>query len=157
SLDLTDPKCARCARMVGILKDVEHGNVRIPFSRHYVRSPGTPEEARWTTEIGGDFHDKGLLRAPDTDVFVDAIYCDLFDQPRCVLQVKPQIGSGTVVFWEAILLPRSDWLLLYGPSPAAKAPVGAPDMAGSADQIPLVKEGKAGLEGALASNLILRT
>ena len=124
-----------------------------PYPATIVRSPGTAEETQWTAVIGGDFDQKALLQADDRVMFGDEIHCDRFDQPRLVVRVKPHIGSGKIAFWEATLIPHSDWLRLYATSPAAETAVGEPDMACSADEIHQVKEVKAASEEFVGSEL----
>ncbi len=86
-----------------------------------IRHPGTPEERRWDTRMGGDLDTTALFQASDTVVTGDEIHCDVFDQPRVVLRTKPVFGSGELAYWEAAIIPRSEWNSLH----SAKRPVSA--------------------------------
>lgn len=74
-----------------------------------VRSPGTPEERSWETSMGGDFNAKALFQTEDRVLPGDELRCHLFDQPRIVRLVKPRAASGEVAYWEASIVPRSEW------------------------------------------------
>ena len=73
-----------------------------------VRGAGTLEELRWETRMGGNFDTKALFQADDRVVTGDEIHCDVFDQPRIVLRVKPVLASGVVTYWDAAIAPCSE-------------------------------------------------
>ena len=74
-----------------------------------VRGAGTPEELRWETRMGGDFDTKALFQSSDRVVTGDELHCDVFDQPRLVLRVKAVLANGEVAYWEAPIIPVSEW------------------------------------------------
>jgi hypothetical protein len=85
--------------------------VRFGMSRPVaiIRSAGTPEELRWDTSMGGDFDKKALFQTDDRVMTGDAIHCDIFDQLRVIVHVKPVFANGEVAYWEADIAPRSEW------------------------------------------------
>ena len=82
-----------------------------------IHAPGRPTERRWHTRIGGDCDRRALVQSEDRVALGDEIHCEFFDQPRIVVRVKPVFGSGAVAYWEAEIVPRSEW------NPSANAAV----------------------------------
>ena len=73
-----------------------------------VHASDTPDERRWSTDMGGDQATKALLNPPDRVVTGDEIHCELFDEPRIVTSVHPVTSlDGSVSYWEAEMLPQS--------------------------------------------------
>jgi hypothetical protein len=75
-----------------------------------VHAPGTPEEKRWSTLMGGDLATKALFHPPDRVKTGDEIHGNVFDEPRIISSVNPVTAlDGSVTYWEARMLPLSQW------------------------------------------------
>jgi hypothetical protein len=67
-----------------------------------VHAPGTVEEKRWSTTMGGDLATKALFHPVDRVVTGDEVHASLFDEPRVISSVNPVTTlDGTVSHWEA--------------------------------------------------------
>lgn len=78
---------------------------------HILRSPGTAEEKRWSTLMGGDLSSKALFQPEDRVQRGDEIHAEnFFDEPRIVTSVYPQVVmDGSISHWEARIQPKSEW------------------------------------------------
>src|SRR5262245_26338827 len=75
-----------------------------------IHAPRTSEEKRWSTSMGGDLKTKALFYAPDRVASGDEIHATLFDEPRVITAVDPiTTVDGSLSYWEARMLPRSQW------------------------------------------------
>jgi hypothetical protein len=90
-----------------------------------VHAPGTVEEKRWSTTMGGDLATKALFHPVDRVVTGDEVHASLFDEPRVISSVNPVTTlDGTVSHWEARMTPLSRWQLEAGHLFTRKAATG---------------------------------
>lgn len=76
-----------------------------------MRAPGSPEEKRWTADMGGNRSTKALFYLKDRVRTGDRIHCDdMFDEPRVITKVDPNVmADGSTSHWVAEMMPESQW------------------------------------------------
>ncbi|MGA2154511.1 MAG: hypothetical protein ABSH37_08850 [Bryobacteraceae bacterium] len=87
-----------------------------------VRDAGTAAEFRWDTCAGGDFKKYLLFRTQDRVKTCDGVHCELFDEPRIIVRVDPDLMQGGVRNWRATITPRSLWRSGHQASPERPEP-----------------------------------
>ena len=80
-----------------------------------VRDAGTPTEQSWQAKMGGDRARNAFFHLDDRVKTGDAIHFDLFDEPRVLARVDPEMTMSGPSHWKAEMIPRSEWIALNRP------------------------------------------
>jgi hypothetical protein len=85
-----------------------------------VRNASTATETRREIRMGGDNIRKALFHLDDRVIPGEEVHCEIFDEPRVVTRVNPCLVSDGVAYWEAEIMPLSQWNHLNGRSQLAQ-------------------------------------